>query len=72
MFNPLREALSEILQKGKDKGLFRKDADWVNLYVSISGLEVSTKLGAIQTDEALSDGHGSIGRQFPNSDADQM
>lgn len=38
MFNPLREALSEILQQGKDKGLFRKDADWVNLYVSISGL----------------------------------
>jgi TetR/AcrR family transcriptional regulator len=38
MFNPLRAALSEILQQGKDRGVFRQDADWVNLYVSISGL----------------------------------
>lgn len=38
MFNPLRAALSEILDQGKNQGLFRQDADWVNLYVSISGL----------------------------------
>ena len=38
MFNPLRIALAEVLQKGKDKGVFRLDADWVDLYVSISGL----------------------------------
>lgn len=38
MFNPLRSALADILQKGKDKGVFRKDADWIDLYVSISGL----------------------------------
>ncbi|WP_462402676.1 TetR/AcrR family transcriptional regulator [Pseudomonas sp. Marseille-QA0332] len=38
MFNPLRAALSEILQQGKDQGVFRQDADWVDLYVSISGL----------------------------------
>lgn len=38
MFNPLRAALSQILQEGKDKGVFRPDAEWVDLYVSISGL----------------------------------
>ncbi|SDX99507.1 TetR/AcrR family transcriptional regulator [Delftia lacustris] len=38
MFNPLRTALAEVLQKGKDQGVFRQDADWVDLYVSISGL----------------------------------
>ncbi|HKS13164.1 MAG TPA: TetR/AcrR family transcriptional regulator [Pseudomonas sp.] len=38
MFNPLKAALSQILQEGKDQGVFRKDADWVDLYVSISGL----------------------------------
>jgi len=38
IFNPLRKALSEILEKGKTKGVFRQDADWVDLYVSISGL----------------------------------
>jgi len=38
MFNPLRAALSEILQQGKDQGVFRQDAEWVDLYVSISGL----------------------------------
>lgn len=38
MFNPLRKILSETLQRGKDKGVFRQDADWVDLYVSISGL----------------------------------
>lgn len=38
MFNPLRTALDDILQKGITKGVFRKDADWIDLYVSISGL----------------------------------
>lgn len=38
MFNPLREALSQILQEGKEQGAFRQDAEWVDLYVSISGL----------------------------------
>lgn len=38
MFNPLRKALSEILEDGKAKGVFRQDADWVDLYVSISGI----------------------------------
>jgi len=38
IFNPLRKALSEILEKGKARGVFRQDADWVDLYVSISGL----------------------------------
>lgn len=38
MFNPLRTALAEVLDKGKAQGLFRSDADWVDLYVSISGL----------------------------------
>ncbi|QET06352.1 MULTISPECIES: TetR/AcrR family transcriptional regulator [Cupriavidus] len=38
MFNPLRSALAQILERGKAQGLFRPDADWVDLYVSISGL----------------------------------
>ncbi|MNL07628.1 HTH-type transcriptional repressor NicS [compost metagenome] len=38
MFNPLRTALAEVLKKGKAQGVFREDADWVDLYVSISGL----------------------------------
>ena len=38
MFNPLRTALAEVLKKGKAQGVFRQDADWVDLYVSISGL----------------------------------
>lgn len=38
MFNPLRTALDDILETGKVKGVFRKDADWIDLYVSISGL----------------------------------
>ncbi len=38
MFNPLHQALSEILEKGKQQGVFRRDADWVDLYVSVSGL----------------------------------
>jgi TetR/AcrR family transcriptional regulator len=38
MFNPLRTMLAEVLEKGKAKGVFRRDADWVDLYVSISGL----------------------------------
>lgn len=38
MFNPLRAALSQILEQGKNQGVFRQDAEWVDLYVSISGL----------------------------------
>lgn len=38
MFNPLRAALSQILEEGKAQGVFRQDAEWVDLYVSISGL----------------------------------
>ena len=38
MFNPLRKALSDTLASGKRQGVFRQDADWVDLYVSISGL----------------------------------
>lgn len=38
MFNPLKSALDDILTKGKQKGVFRQDADWIDLYVSISGL----------------------------------
>lgn len=38
MFNPLKSALAEILERGKEQGVFRPDADWIDLYVSISGL----------------------------------
>lgn len=38
IFNPLRRALHNILEKGKAQGVFRQDADWIDLYVSISGL----------------------------------
>ncbi|HYG41596.1 MAG TPA: TetR/AcrR family transcriptional regulator [Bordetella sp.] len=38
IFNPLRTALDTILEQGKSKGVFRQDADWIDLYVSISGL----------------------------------
>jgi len=38
MFNPLREALHLIVARGKASGVFRADVDWVDLYVSISGL----------------------------------
>jgi len=38
IFNPLRTALKQILEQGKAQGVFRQDADWVDLYVSISGL----------------------------------
>lgn len=38
MFNPLKTTLAKLLDTGKARGLFRQDADWVDLYVSISGL----------------------------------
>jgi TetR/AcrR family transcriptional regulator len=38
MFNPLKTALDDILEKGKRQGVFRQDADWVDLYISISAL----------------------------------
>lgn len=38
MFNPLKAALDNILEKGKRQGVFRQDADWIDLYVLISGM----------------------------------
>jgi TetR/AcrR family transcriptional regulator len=38
IFNPMKAVLSGLLENGKAKGLFRQDVDWVDLYVSISGL----------------------------------
>ncbi len=30
--------MSDLLESGKAKGVFRRDVDWIDLYVSISGL----------------------------------
>lgn len=38
MFNPLIGALKRLIREGQQKGVFRKDADWVNVYISIAGL----------------------------------
>ena len=38
MFNPLIGTLKRLLREGKQKGVFRADADWADLYISISGL----------------------------------
>ena len=38
MFNPLIGTLKRLVREGQQQGVFRKDADWVNLYISISGL----------------------------------
>jgi TetR/AcrR family transcriptional regulator len=38
MFNPLIGTLKRLLREGKQQGVFRADADWADLYISISGL----------------------------------
>jgi TetR/AcrR family transcriptional regulator len=38
MFNPRKTALSNLLENGRAKGVFRKDVDRVDLHVSISVL----------------------------------
>lgn len=38
MFNPLIGTLKRLVRQGRQQGVFREDADWVNLYISISGL----------------------------------
>ena len=38
MFDPLIGALKRLIREGQQQGVFRKDADWVNVYISISGL----------------------------------
>lgn len=38
MYNPFLENLSAILAHGQEQGIFRRDVDPVNLYISISGL----------------------------------
>jgi TetR/AcrR family transcriptional regulator len=38
MFNPLIGTLKRLVREGQQQGVFRKDADWVDLYISISGL----------------------------------
>lgn len=38
MFNPLIGTLKRLVRQGQQQGVFRKDADWVDLYISIAGL----------------------------------
>ena len=38
MFNPLIGTLKRLVRQGQQQGVFRADADWVDLYISISGL----------------------------------
>lgn len=38
MFNPLIGTLKRLVRQGQQLGVFRADADWVDLYISISGL----------------------------------
>ena len=38
MFDPLIGALKRLIREGQQQGVFRSDADWVNVYISISGL----------------------------------
>ena len=38
MFNPLIGTLKRLVREGQQQGVFRKDANWVDLYISISGL----------------------------------
>lgn len=38
MYNPLIATLRRLVSEGKRKGVFRADADWVDLYISISGM----------------------------------
>jgi TetR/AcrR family transcriptional regulator len=38
MYNPLRTTLRRLVREGQARGLFRPDVDWVDLYISISGM----------------------------------
>jgi TetR/AcrR family transcriptional regulator len=38
MYNPLLETINELLERGSRSGLFRKDVDPIDLYISISAL----------------------------------
>ena len=38
MYNPLRATLKRLVREGQSRGLFRPDVDWVDLYISISGM----------------------------------
>jgi TetR/AcrR family transcriptional regulator len=38
MYNPLRATLRRLVGEGQRRGLFRPDVDWVDLYISISGM----------------------------------
>lgn len=38
MYNPLRATLRRLVREGQERGLFRDDVDWVDLYISISGM----------------------------------
>lgn len=38
MYNPLIATLRRLLSEGKRQGVFRQDADWVDVYISISGM----------------------------------
>lgn len=38
MYNPLLETIKQLLDKGRETGIFRPDIDAVDLYISITGL----------------------------------
>jgi len=38
MFNPLIGTLKRLVRQGQQQGVFRADADWIDVYISISGL----------------------------------
>lgn len=38
MYNPLKATMQRVLREGQARGVFRADVDWVDLYISISGM----------------------------------
>lgn len=38
MYNPLKATTQRVLREGQIRGIFRPDVDWVDLYISISGM----------------------------------
>lgn len=38
MYNPLKATIQRLLREGRRRGVFRADVDWVDLYISISGM----------------------------------
>lgn len=38
MYNPLKATVQRVLREGQRQGVFRSDVDWVDLYISISGM----------------------------------